>query len=107
MKKLTFLLYVFTLQLSISCFAQELPENFEHPWRLEYQGKWIVQNTVDTTLVMDFPASAIVRYCAGENIVLSAEYAGNRGNITFAIIPDQESETGVCYEIREIQILCE
>ncbi|GAB1408920.1 hypothetical protein MASR1M90_00740 [Desulfovibrionales bacterium] len=109
MKNLIFSLgaLVFVLLMCGACFGQELPKNFEQPWVLKYQGKWIVQNTTATDLVMDFPHNATVRYCAGEIIPLSVEYAENRGTITFEATPDQKSTTGVRYEIREIQILCE
>lgn len=107
MKKITFLLCVFALQVTISCFAQELPENFEYPWRIEYQGKWVARNTVDTDLTLDIPRNVVLRYCAGNIIPLDLEYVGNRGAVTFEIIPDEKSEEGVRYEIREIQILCD
>ncbi|NLV96692.1 MAG: hypothetical protein GX043_05070 [Desulfovibrionales bacterium] len=105
--------FSFTLTLFLffgQCLANEIPEfpkNFEYPWYLEYEDKWRVRNSVDANLVLDFPSNAVVKYCAGNTIRLTSEYAGNRGNVTFEIILDEESEIGVRYEIREIQILCD
>ncbi|MDY0275331.1 MAG: hypothetical protein RBR42_07825 [Desulfomicrobium sp.] len=102
------IIILFVLLSSTQSMAQEaLPENFEYPWRIEFQDKWIARNTQDPELVLNIPSNAIVRYCAGEIIPLKLEYVGNRGNVTFEIVPDEESEIGVRYEIREIQILCD
>lgn len=111
MRKILFVLSmcIFVILTAMHCVAQEspeLPENLGSSWKIGYQGKWIVQNTQDSELILEIPSSAIIRYCAGEVVPLAMEYVGDTGIITFEMIADEESETGVRYEIREIQILC-
>jgi uncharacterized membrane protein len=115
-KKILYLIAIFVFLFTSHCFAEKLqeeqisqgvPDIFSSTWQIQYQKKWVVQDIQNPELILDIPSTAVIRYCAGEIISLSSEYAGNRGVVTFEIVQDEDSETGVRYEIREIQILCD
>jgi hypothetical protein len=103
---LIIILFVF-LAAAQSMAQEALPKNFEYPWRIEFQDKWIARNTQDPELTLDIPNDVVIWSCAGESIPLKSGLEGNKGSISFKIIQDEEIETGVRYEIYEIQTLCD